>query len=261
MLQTGILKPVHQATPWINSFVLVEGKEKLCKLKLKNLLGPTNVNKAIICEPYHSKTSEDIANLLADTCVIAVGDCRKGFWHQQLDETSSFLTTFNTELGRFHFTVILFGAVVAGDVFQHKLDECFGKIEQVIIIADDIMIVGYKSNHSNHDQTFTNLVQAAKECNVKLNYDKLQCKQNEVELFGKTYTTSSCESSKDKVAAVTSMPVPTNKKQVHSFIGMIDYLAKFSHRLSELAEPIRELAKEKVPFNWDSEHQEAFINM
>ena len=35
-----------------------------------------------------------------------------------------------------------FGATVASDVFQHKLDECFGKREWVIIIADDIMIVG-----------------------------------------------------------------------------------------------------------------------
>ena len=37
-----------------------------------------------------------------------------------------------------------FGARVAGDVFKCKLDECFGKIKQVIINADDIMIVGYK---------------------------------------------------------------------------------------------------------------------
>ena len=37
------------------------------------------------------------------------------------------------------------GATVAGDVFQCKLDECFGKIEQVIIIDDDIMIAGYMS--------------------------------------------------------------------------------------------------------------------
>ena len=28
MLQAGVLKPVLEATPWINSFVLVEGKDK-----------------------------------------------------------------------------------------------------------------------------------------------------------------------------------------------------------------------------------------
>ena len=57
------------------------------------------------------------------------------------------------------------------------------------------------------------------------------------------------------------MPAPTNKKQVNSFIGMVNYLSKFSARLSEIAEPIRELAKNKVPFKWGSEYQTAFTQM
>ena len=57
------------------------------------------------------------------------------------------------------------------------------------------------------------------------------------------------------------MPAPTNKKQVQSFIGMINYLSKFSARLSEIAELIWELAKDKVPFNWGPEHQSAFTQM
>ena len=59
-----------------------------------------------------------------------------------------------------------FEATVASDVFQHKLDKCFGKIKQLVIIADDIMIVGNKPDHSNHDQVFTILLQTAQKCNV-----------------------------------------------------------------------------------------------
>ena len=54
------------------------------------------------------------------------------------------------------------------------------------------------------------------------------------------------------------MPAPQCKKQVKSFIGMVNYLSKFSARLSELAELIRELCKEKVPFNWGPEHESTF---
>ena len=46
MLQAGVLKPVTEATPWINSFVLVELKEKPRNLKLRICLDPTNLNKA-----------------------------------------------------------------------------------------------------------------------------------------------------------------------------------------------------------------------
>ena len=49
VLQTGVLKPVNQATPWTNSFVLVEGKDKQGNLKLRICLHPTNLNKAIMC--------------------------------------------------------------------------------------------------------------------------------------------------------------------------------------------------------------------
>ena len=42
---------------------------------------------------------------------------------------------------------------------------------------------------------------------------------------------------------------------------MIIYLAQFSARLSELAEPIRQIAKGKVPFNWGVEHQAAFTHV
>ena len=56
------------------------------------------------------------------------------------------------------------------------------------------------------------------------------------------------------------MPPPSSKKEVQSFIGMINYLTKFSPRLTELAEPITELVKEKIPFNWGPEHQESFTN-
>ena len=54
------------------------------------------------------------------------------------------------------------------------------------------------------------------------------------------------------------MPLPQSKKQVQSFIGMVNYLSKFSAQLSDLAEPICELSKERVPFNWALEHEEAF---
>ena len=261
MLKVGILKPVHEATPWINSIVFVWEKDKLGNLKLRICMDPTNLNKARVREPYHFEMTEDIAHLLADAHIMPLCDCKKGYWLQELDEASSFLTNFNTMLGRFRYPVMPFGATVTGDVFQCKLDQCFGKIKQVIVIADDIMIVGKKPNHSNHDQSLTTLPETARKCNVQLNYEKLQYKKQEVDLFDETYTTSSHKPDKNKVTPITKMPVPTNKKQVQSFIGMLNYLFKFSARLSEIVEPIRELAKDKVPFNWGPVHQCAFTQM
>ena len=118
MLQAGVLIPVTEATPWTNSFVLVESKNSQGQLKLRIYLDPTNLNKAVTREPYHFHTPEDISHMVVDACILTVCDCRKGYWHQKLDEACSYLTTFNTEIGRYRFAVIPFGIAVAGDVFQ-----------------------------------------------------------------------------------------------------------------------------------------------
>ena len=258
MLQAGIFVPVTQATPWINSFVLVKSKDSQGQAKLQICLDATNLNKAVMREPYHFCTPEDISHLLPDVCILTACDCKKGYWHQMLDEASSYLTIFNTEIGRYRFTVMPFGISVAGDVFQRKLDECFGHIKNLTIIADDIMVTGKNRNHKDHDLAFTLLLKMAKECNVKLNYQKLQYKCTKVNFYGETYTTDGCKPAQNKVTAIVQMSSPRSKKVVQSFIGMINYLSKFSPRLTEIAEPIRELVKEKVPFSWGPEHEESF---
>ena len=181
---------------------------------------------------------------------------QKGYWHQELDEASSFLTTFNTEIGRFWYTVMPFGITVAGDVFQWKLDQCFSHLKNIIVIADNIMVV--EKNHKDHNLALTSLLETARKCNVQLNYDKLQYKKTEVDFFRENYMIYGHKPVQTKVSAITMMPEPRCRKEVQSFIGMNNYLSKFSATLSELSAPIRELAKERVPFKWGPEHKEAF---
>ena len=78
-----------------------------------------------------------------------------------------------------------FGATVAGNVFQWKLDSIFLNLENVMIITDDIMVIGYQEDESDHDKAFTQLLETAKKNNIKLNFHKIQYKQKEVEFLEK----------------------------------------------------------------------------
>ena len=55
----------------------------------------------------------------------------------------------------------------------------FRYIPNVIVIADDIMLEGKKPDHKDHDQALTSLLERARHCNVRLNYENLQYKQSE----------------------------------------------------------------------------------
>ena len=48
-----------------------------------------------------------------------------------------------------------------------------------MIIADDIMVIGYQEVEWDHDKAFTQLLETAKKNNIKLNFDKIQYKQKE----------------------------------------------------------------------------------
>ena len=161
---------------------------------------------------YHFKTPEYITHLVANSCIMTVCNCKKGYWHQELDEASSFLTTLNTEFGRFCYIIMPFCITIAGDVFQQKLDQCFSHLKNAIIIADDIMVI--RKNKKAHDLALTTLLDTARECNVRLNYDKLQYKKTEVNFFGETYMMDGHKPAQTKVSAINSMPEPSSKKGV-----------------------------------------------
>ena len=94
----------------------------------------------------------------------------------------------------------------------------------------------------------TTLLQTARRCNIKLNYSKIKFKCTEVNFYGETYMTDGHKPAQNKITAIIKMPPPTSKKEMQSFIGMVNYLTKFSPRLTKLSEPIRELIKRESTF-------------
>ena len=64
-----------------------------------------------------------------------------------------------------------------------------------------------------------------------------------------------------KVRAIIELKHPENQKQLKSFLGAIQYLAKFIPRLSERIEKLRRLLKKDSKWNWGKEQDEDFNNM
>ena len=150
-----------------------------------------------------------------------------------------------------------FRETVASDAFQWKLDSIFLNLENVMINTDDIMVKGYQEDEQDHDKAFTQVLETTKKNSIKLNFDKIQYKQKEVDFFGKTYTTQGCKPSNMKVKAITETPKPTTLKDLQTFLGMVQYLSKFSPRIAEIAEPLRDLTKKHAPYAWGPEHNHA----
>ena len=258
MLGAGVIVPVTEPTPWINSFVIVETMDKLGNIRMRICLNPTPLNKAVIRESYHSRSPDDIYHHLCNAKHLTVVDFRKHYWQCLLDEESSYLTTFNTPYGCFRFVRIPFGVNVSGDAVQRKTDEIYNTLPNVLGIADDIIIWGDKEDGSDHDEALARFLQVTRENGLRINFDKIQYKTTEVTFFGETYSTKGHKPATDKVQAITQMPTPSNVTKLQTLLGMCQCLAKYSPRIAELSEPLRQLTCKGIPFVWVPEHDEAF---
>ena len=63
---------------------------------------------------------------------------------------------------------------------------------------------------------------------------------------------------KEKVKAILDLKHPENPKQLKSFLGAIQYLAKFLPRLSEKTDKLRKLLKKNTEWKWETEQQNDF---
>ena len=61
-----------------------------------------------------------------------------------------------------------------------------------------------------------------------------------------------------KIKALTDMPVPNNKKELQAFLGIINYLGKYSPGTADVCDPLHKLTSSKVIWTWNASYQALF---
>ena len=147
LVKQGILEEVKEHTNWVNSYVIVEkdtgnnhSLNHTVKKKLRICLDPRDLNEALKREPYHTRSVDEITAKLQGMTVFTIVDFKKGYWMVVLHSDSRKLTCMTLPFGRFQWTQLPMGTVVAQDIFQSKLDAIFIDMEGVTGIADDMII-------------------------------------------------------------------------------------------------------------------------
>ena len=248
---------VTEPTAWISNMVAVRKPNKL-----RVCLDPFNLNKAINRNHYPTPTIEDVAPRLTKARIFSVVDAKDGFLQIVLDKESSYLTTFWTPFGRYRWLRMPFGLKSAPEEFQRRLDECLEGLENIEIIADDIIIYGSGDNDDDaeysHDIAFKALLDRCRQRGLKLNKKKLRFKLKAVTYMGHKLGIDGISPDPEKVKAITEMPRPTDVQSVQRLIGVVTYLSKFMPQLSTVCEPLRRLTDKEAVFDWLPQHETAF---
>ena len=93
---------------------------------------------------------------------------------------------------------------------------------------------------------------------LKLKPTKFRFLRKEVALLGHVVCSDRRKTDPGKVEAVNTWPVQTNVKEVQSFLGLANYYRNFILGFSVIAEPLYQLCRKILLFNWQQEQQSAF---
>ena len=112
--------------------------------------------------------------------------------------------------------------------------------------------------HGSHDETLLQLLKRARECNIKLNRNKMRLRMTELLYIGHRISEKGIRLDPAKVMAVKAMAAPNSTTDIKRFLGMCNYLSCFIPKLSQTSEPLRCLTENNIDFRWGTSEQTAF---
>ena len=148
------------------------------------------------------------------------------------------------------------GMNVTSNVFQKKIDEIFQNVQGVTGIADDMIIYGKSRDECNIH--FLNFLSIVRKNNLRLNASKLQFQLEEVSFFRHNWNSKGILPDPKKIQAIKQMVFSPDKESMQSFLGMVNFLNRYSPQLAELSTSPRELCQIHADYKPKSEHYQTF---
>ncbi|KAK3793006.1 hypothetical protein RRG08_032268 [Elysia crispata] len=249
----GILSKV-QHSEWATPVVPVlkqSGDVRLCgDFKI-------TLNPVLQAEQYTLPRVEDIFANLGSGQKFSKIDLRQAYLQLPLNEESRPLTVINTHKGLYAYNRLVFGITSSPAVWQKTIDTILQGIEGVQVNQDDMIITG--ENDEKHLQNLGHVLQRLEDNGLKANREKCQFFQDEVIFCGFKIDKEGLHKTQDKVDAILQAPVPENKTQLRSFLGLLNYYHKFLDNIAHIAQPMHELLQNNKPFVWSTDCNNAFL--
>ena len=205
---------------------------------------------------HTTPTIDEIISDLSGSTTFSKLDLNQGYHQLILLPESRFITTFSTHLGLKRYKRLNFGINCASEIFQHAVRSTLKGIMNMINVSDDILIHSpdAESHKNTLRQVFTRLAQNG----LTLKKDKCHLFKSTLKYLGFIFTADGVKPDTEKVTSVKQAPPPTNATEVRSFMGMVNYSARFIPNLATLSEPLMRLTHKNSEWDWTPCHQKAF---
>lgn len=152
-------------------------------------------------------------------------------------------TAIITPFGLWEFLRTPFGLRNAGQTFQRLMDQVLQDLPFVFVYLDDILIAS--TSPSEHLQHLRHVFERLCENSLIVSLEKCVFGESTVDFLGHQISSNGCSPRPSKVTAIQAFPRPTTPKELHRFIGMVNFYHRFIPRCASLLQPLYEAMRGK----------------
>ena len=184
-------------------------------------------------------------------------DLRHAYEQCFLTEDSQPYTAITTHIGTYVYKRTPYGLSCIPEKFQKIMEETLRGVSGCVVFLDDICVSG--SNKVEHIKNLREVLNRLRNMGLTVKLSKCRFLQDSVKYLGFIINKDGLRPDPEKLEAISSAPRPENVTQLKSFLGMVNYYGRFIQNLSTLLQPMHNLLKKEVRWNWDSKCEKNFL--
>lgn len=228
-----------------------DGSKRLC-------IDYRKLNAITVKDAYPLPFIDELLDAVGGARIFSTLDAASGYWQVKLAEDAVDKTGFVTKFGTYKWKVLPFGLTTAPSTYQRMMENILGDLIGVCVYVfiDDIII--FSADVEQHLVDLQRVFDRCEASGLRLKGSKCKMGASSVEYLGHRITSEGLLPTETNVKKVMDMPVPRNRDEIRSFLGLVGYYRRFIPSFAEVAHPLTTLIKKEVEFVWCDEQQVAY---
>ena len=209
--------------------------------KKRLVIDARQVNKVTLLEAYLPPTCAEVISGMYDAKIFTVLDLKQAYRWIPLCEDSKQYTAFSSHLGHFEYNYCVFGFVNSQATLCRLLSKVLEGLigRNLHIYVDDIIL--FSKTPDDHisllDQTFKRLDDAQ----LSVNPEKSNIFTTSIIYLGHRISSKCIQILEGHIDSILKLREPATKKQVRSFLGMVNYYRNHIDNYTNIARPLKAL--------------------